>query len=181
MTRRYDCHRWTAGTRVCTVVASAVLAETTSAEENQVRRADLLKLGKTSGQTRPVGPHDKACGGLPATSRRTTSTARSCYSAGYTALRHQPTNCCSDLHESGPSPKTRPTRLPRRQSWSDTNDPQRSWHYIRSTIGVRTPISLASRQLAVIRYILTVELQQVQNSGSPDITVGQGRCGMRGF
>src|SRR5665647_82435 len=80
---------------------------------------------RSQGRPGPVGPHGKACGALPATSRRTTSTARSCSSAGFMALRHQPTSCCNDLHESLPSPEVRPARLPQRRSWSDSKRPER--------------------------------------------------------
>ena len=85
----------------------------------------FFSSARSQGRPGPVSPHGKACGALPATSRRTTSMARSCYSAGYIALRHQPTNCCNDLHESFPSPEMRPARLPQRRSWSDSKRPER--------------------------------------------------------
>jgi len=80
---------------------------------------------RSQGRPGPVGPHGKACGALPAASRPTTSTARSWYSAGYMALRHQPTNCCNDSHGSLPSPRCPPVQLPQRRSWGDSKRPAR--------------------------------------------------------
>lgn len=108
-------------------VLSAAGHEAATAEEDRTRRADLLQLGEIAGQTRPGG---SSWQGL----RRGTgdietdylnSTARSCSSAGYMAFRHPPTTCCSDWHESLPSPAMRPARLRQRRSWSDSKRPRK--------------------------------------------------------
>ena len=85
----------------------------------------------------PVGPHGKACDAAPAPSRRTTSTARWCSSAGSTAFRHPPTTLCSDWHESWSSPKMRPARPRQRRSWSESKGHANQRTYVRLTIRLR--------------------------------------------
>jgi 2-dehydropantoate 2-reductase len=101
------------------VLSAAGLAAAT-AQEDCDRRSDLLQPGGSQARPGPAGPHGKACGAAPETSRRTSSTVRSFSWAGYTAFRHLPTSYCSDWRETSPSPTMRPVRFPRRPSWSDS-------------------------------------------------------------
>lgn len=97
------------------VLAAAGIAHASEAEQAEARgdRLEPRPVGAPSGVAAPRG---RACAGARARSRPTTSTARSCCSAGPTGWRRRSTSCSSGRPTTSPAAAARPAHC-RSRSW----------------------------------------------------------------